>query len=398
MEPTNSEPFEVEVVDGVVVAKPRSKKKLGRSTGSPRGCALFAILICLALLGAAWWSMQPTESVCVVESRGVSGNREGVATSEVGFKLRLGNDRFWQSRVWQSHLSWAEAETAIAGYLPQETYPCWYNRLFPTYITLSPDQPPATFLFWGIMAALSFVSGCGLASLLAPGQRPRNLSGRRLPHRLAEEGGGIGPVLWFMALLLPFGIGVIYALVQLFRALWPLSGDDPYFFRIVTLVCLGLALAGLLGLLYWIGKYLYRLFIHSWTELEIEALPLKPGQRVRLYVRHQAGRLPTESLRLGLVSFEMTDQQHRNPNAKANRTTNPQLHRRDHIFIGGQDHLAQRPKQVWEGDFFLNVPATAKPSVDLGFPQIKWEIRLQLKIAKGPDYEVNFPVTIVEAE
>ncbi len=96
----------------------------------------------------------------------------------------------------------------------------------------------------------------------------------------------------------------------------------------------------------------------------------------------------------------MTDEQHRNLHSQAKRSTRygHNIHRRDNIFIGGQDHLEQRPNQVWEGDFFLMVPATAKPTVETGFPQIKWEIKLHLKIAKGPDFEVNYPVTIVEAE
>jgi hypothetical protein len=95
----------------------------------------------------------------------------------------------------------------------------------------------------------------------------------------------------------------------------------------------------------------------------------------------------------------MSDQQHRNLHSRTNRSNRygSQIHRRDNIAIGGQDHLDQRPSPMWEGDFFLTVPATAKPSVDTGFPQIRWEIRLQVKIAKGPDFEVNYPVTIVEA-
>lgn len=369
--------------------RPASPRAL---TGCQRWFTVVLLLLGLALVGAAWWSGQVIQARCRLDSRGTSGGAKG-ATSQLDFTVRNTREQSWAASAWQSHASWAEADTYVNSYTIGQIYPCWYNRLVSGQVTLRPDDVPAGYVFWGCLAAAFLTAGFGLANLASIVRMPLLSKPQQLAIRLPEEGGGSGPALWFSLPMLAALVAFIYALVRVFQQLWPLPGPDADFWRPVTLVFIGLGLAGVAALGYWAGRHMYLLGSGSSTTVEVSALPLSPGQEAQVHVAYRPGRLATTGIQVKLTCQETSRRKATRPGGGTGKTYTYHTRTLHETIIARQTHPELNPAG-WQGCFDLAIPLKARPSRTGEYPEVYWAIVVRVEAAGAPDFERTFPIQV----
>lgn len=311
-----------------------------------------------------------------------------------------------------------ECDAILDQYTQDDSYPCWYDRLYPSRAVLVRGYSGYVWLILALPGALILVGGGGVAYLSfnramsaerrkdlarrAAEMSPRDVTllaglypavphdaglinspGTRLAYRLPA--GHLGG--WSLAALVA-GTLVFSGMVAFLPALAVLKARDGVLEWPLVLAAL-LFVPAAVWLVYVCLKRLTQAIQLGHTVVEISRQPLYPGAECGVSLT-QFGRLLIRQLRLALVCQEKaTYQQGTNTRTEIRQVAEHELYRGDDLIV--------TPNQPLEVQRDLQVPPGAMHSFRAPRNEITWMLVVEAVPDGWPKLRRSFPLVVYPA-
>jgi hypothetical protein len=207
--------------------------------------------------------------------------------------------------------------------------------------------------------------------------------GVKLTYRLAIQRGETVPLV-ISALFNTAWNAMVAVLLVVTIQEW-LSGNADWFLTVLLVPCLAVS--------FFAVRWFFELFRRQAgigpTAIEIDNLPLLPGNEYRLYLC-QYGRMAFRSLRLALVSLEeATFQQGTDIRTECREVT-----RIEAQLSGTSGNLIAEPEKPLELDCKLLLPNDIMHSFQSEHNAVIWKIVVEGDTPKWPSFYRSFPVAV----
>ncbi len=259
----------------------------------------------------------------------------------------------------------------------------WTWRLWRETVRVLPAS------FWGALALTIFLFGLAQINLVGP---LRELGYRlpvpkfALPYRLEQPFAEVFSPWPMLSIAFAFGAPVFPMIMFVLNVEGVLAE--------MTLIWAGLTLMGVIigGATLYLGvQKLYVRVNGSQTIVEASALTVKPEESFSVFVRHQPGKLVTESIQVKLICRRTITQTQTRSSGKIAETT----------ILFETDLYPETPtySDIWQETCTVTIPKDAELSTALSASRsITWGIEVIARIPNAPDITETFLFTVDDPE